>query len=335
MPSMNYIRLPEKGRPTDKFFRYRLLVLQAKRFPYLTPPDSTLIFTPRLVSGCAAHEITAFENEPDYQQVAEEPGPDKRAWVFAFLCLLLLWDTLRHTAANWHLSFLPYNAQTWVDLGGLERARVLSGEWWRIFTALTLHADAAHVLGNCVFGALFLLPLCRRAGLGAGIFLAVFGGALGNACNLLFQAPGSVSIGFSTSVFAALGALCGLSAHAAITPGPGNLPVGLRRSGINGKELFVSLAVGLAFLAFLGGSGEERIDFSAHVLGLFGGLTLALGLCRLAVRAGARHSGTLHSSTLRAAARFPLLALSGRAQVLLLAAALILPVISWRLAFAN
>lgn len=43
-------------------------------------------------------------------------------------------------------------------------------EWYRCVTALTLHADSQHLFGNVLFGAPFLILLCRRVGLGLGLF---------------------------------------------------------------------------------------------------------------------------------------------------------------------
>jgi hypothetical protein len=46
--------------------------------------------------------------------------------------------------------------------------RIVAGEWWRAVTALTLHADAAHILGNAFIGLLFTTPVCRFLGPGSG-----------------------------------------------------------------------------------------------------------------------------------------------------------------------
>ena len=39
----------------------------------------------------------------------------------------------------------------WVERGSADAALILRGEWWRVATALTLHADAAHVAGSELF----------------------------------------------------------------------------------------------------------------------------------------------------------------------------------------
>jgi membrane associated rhomboid family serine protease len=287
--------------------RLRLLVLEAKKIPFVHLPKTGRIFVPPLLQAIAAAEITAFESERDIRVPLPE-GRDNWLGVMALLCLLLFWDALRHSAAiGWHLYFLPADAAIWVKLGGLKAHALASGEWWRVFTALTLHGDAAHVLGNCLFGALFLLPLCRRLGLGAGFFLAIWGGALGNMFNILFQGPTVTSLGFSSAVFAALGALCAVAARDRFRRQSWSKP--------DTRPLFASLAAGVAFLAFLGGSGEPGIDFSAHVLGFFGGLALVWPLCNLLPPMRGRPDLSK--------------------QLVLLFWAVGLPVLSWYLAFTN
>ena len=48
--------------------------------------------------------------------------------------------------------------------------------------------------------------------------------------------------------------------------------------------MFLYPAAVLAFLAFLGGSGEPKVDFSAHARGLLGGLLVSLPLAALLAR---------------------------------------------------
>jgi hypothetical protein len=54
----------------------------------------------------------------------------------------------------------------WFERGSADAAAILRGEWWRSVTALTLHADAAHVAGNAALGGILLALLARSVGAG-------------------------------------------------------------------------------------------------------------------------------------------------------------------------
>ncbi|MGE4554343.1 MAG: rhomboid family intramembrane serine protease, partial [Desulfovibrionaceae bacterium] len=152
--------------------------------------------------------------------------------------------------------------EVWLDAGTAQAGRILQGQWWRLVTALTLHADAAHVLGNAVFGGLFAGLLCRRVGSGLGWLLILLAGAAGNGCNALVAAPWHDSLGFSTALFGAAGALSGLN---------------LRRGSLS--RAAAPLAAALGILAMLGAGGEDPglIDLGAHGFGLAAGLGLGAG----------------------------------------------------------
>lgn len=94
----------------------------------------------------------------------------------------------------------------WLAAGRSEAARVTAGEWWRAITALSLHADVVHVLGNVVFGAAFGVVLAQSIGVGPAWIVFFVSGALGNLANAWIQRPEHASIGASTAVFGALGA---------------------------------------------------------------------------------------------------------------------------------
>jgi len=150
----------------------------------------------------------------------------------------------------------------WFDCGSAESARILVGDLWRTVTALTLHANTAHVLSNALAGTLFLSAVFASLGPGLGAALVLLAGAGGNLLNALFQSPFHISVGASTSVFGAVGLLAGLGV------------VRSRRRGRRGRRAWAPVAAGLALVAMLGTG--ERADIWAHVYGLGVGSVLGL-----------------------------------------------------------
>lgn len=148
----------------------------------------------------------------------------------------------------------------WHGRGGGDTALMAAGQWWRAATALTLHADVAHLLGNVCLGGVFLLLLAEEAGLGAAWLLTLLAGVWGNMAKVALQGPGNHFLGASTAVFGTLGALAGMR---------------LLKSGHGMRwRRAMPFAAALMLLAFLGvGSEEEsvRIDLAGHFLGFVGG----------------------------------------------------------------
>ncbi len=149
----------------------------------------------------------------------------------------------------------------WLSAGEMQSGRVLSGEIWRIVTALTLHLDAGHIGSNLVFGAVFGFLAGRALGGGVAWLVIVLAGALGNGINALVQPATHTSIGASTAVFAALGLLV---AHALRNRGP-----------VREKPLkrWSPLIGGVVLLAMTG-VGGERTDVMAHMTGFVAGLLM-------------------------------------------------------------
>ncbi len=153
-----------------------------------------------------------------------------------------------------------------MDAGQLNSGAVLRGEWFRTLTALTLHADYAHALSNAVTGGVFATFLFRSLGPGLGTLLGVTAGAIANGLNAWLHGPGHFSIGASTSVFAMIGVLCGLQFAARW-----RYPVFHSR-----RRAWLPLAASMGLLAMLG-TGGERTDVLAHLLGLLTGTPLGIG----------------------------------------------------------
>ena len=259
-----------------------ILVLTAKKIPHRFFPSGGpgRLYVPPMHEAAALHEIRAFEAEGPLP-FFEPPVRNNVPGVLFFLLLLLFWHGLRW---SWFEPLLPSppfpeNARAWPAAFGLDvyRFRVLH-EFWRAATALTLHADDSHLFSNLGFGLLFLIPLCRRAGLGFGLLLTLLAGLFGNAANSLVKEAHTISIGFSTALFGAVGALCALSAADSFRHMPPFSRTG-RRAGLpflqTVRRLFPPVAAGMALLGILGGGGEIKTDYSAHILGFCAGLALA------------------------------------------------------------
>lgn len=153
----------------------------------------------------------------------------------------------------------------WFASGALDRVSVIGdGQWWRLITALTLHADSAHLLGNVFFGGLLVYSLCRHLGSGIAWFSVLLTGVLANAVNVFFHDDLYHSIGFSTAVFGMVGILSGMR---------------LRRIG-GWQEMVLALGSAASLLALMGSSGE-RTDLGAHFWGVGVGLLVGMILAAL------------------------------------------------------
>jgi rhomboid protease GluP len=148
----------------------------------------------------------------------------------------------------------PWAAQSvWFERGVVDNNAILHrGEWWRLLTGLTLHADLAHLFGNCCIGGLVIHLLGRMIGYGQAWLLLIATGATGNLCNIAFRHTPHLAVGFSTSVFGAIGLLTGLQLA--------------RPPNCSYKALLLPLGAGAGLLAFLGTEGVQT-DLGAHFFG--------------------------------------------------------------------
>lgn len=152
----------------------------------------------------------------------------------------------------------------WLDAGRSHGASIRAGEFWRALTALTLHADIAHILGNVVLGAFLGGLFAETVGTGVAWSTITLSGFLGNVANAYLRGAERSSIGASTAVFGALGALAAWQ-WAFARPARHR---GLRRSA--------PIIGALILLGYLGMSTDEGVDVLAHATGFTAGLLAAL-----------------------------------------------------------
>jgi membrane associated rhomboid family serine protease len=161
----------------------------------------------------------------------------------------------------------------WFTRGVAVSSQVLGGEPWRAVTALTLHADALHVLGNAVSGTVFASAVQRRIGGGGAALAVLASGVLGNVANAVYHRIGGGdhgSLGASTAIFGAIGLLAATQ-------------LVLHRADPERKRSWMDIAApivgGFALLGALGsGDGGGRTDLGAHLFGLLAGILIGLAV---------------------------------------------------------
>ncbi len=130
------------------------------------------------------------------------------------------------------------------------------GENFRAVTALFLHADERHLLGNLAGLLIFGTPFIRLSGSGTGPFMLLLTGTLGNLMTAGLYRTAHLSIGASTSVMGAAGLLTAFQ----MTRKQKSL------------DMVIPLIAGATLVGLL--SQGERTDVLAHVFGFLNGFIL-------------------------------------------------------------
>jgi len=203
----------------------------------------------------AASELAHFRHENPHRTAPGSARPEYGATAAGFVlaAALLAFYTVTGPRAG---------ASRWFHAGRADAARILDGEAWRTVTALTLHADNAHVIGNVASCAVFVTAVCREVGPGVGLWLVLLAGSIGNALNAAAHGGHHASVGASTALFGAIGILAGLQFTTR------------RRRRFRTTKAWLPLAGGLMLLAMLG-TGDNA-DIGAHLFGFVVGVPLGI-----------------------------------------------------------
>ena len=302
------------------------LVLASARIPYMTRliPGGFVLLVHDRDYARAATAIDRFEDEN--RDWPPRRVRDAAAFTFSplfavgFLALALFFALVTGPVAH------PRGA--WFREGTSVAAWVISSEPWRAVTALTLHADGSHVMGNVIAGTLFGTAVGRRLGPGVGALAVVAAGAFGNFANALYYAArGSehASIGASTAVFGAVGVLAATQIVALVQRDRRDRrkdAVGQPRGARRFFEWAAPVLGGLGLLGMLGAS--PTADLGAHGFGFIAGIVVGFVLAAL-LALGAR----FQKRGVHAPARFDLLQVgSGLAAIGIVGG-------SWALAMAH
>jgi membrane associated rhomboid family serine protease len=208
-------------------------------------------------AGDAARHLRHYELE---NRALPPPPPPPRlyahAWAGCAVYALVL------LAVPWVMSNGLVRLDAF-DLGELDAARVQSGQWWRAWTALTLHLDGPHLAANLAAGVWFGYLAARQMGSGLAWLLTVTGAAIANLLEGLLGPAGHQAVGASTAVFSALGAMSAYAWRERFA-----MPQRwARRWG--------PLVAGVILLGWTGAGGEGTdVDVVAHVGGFAVGALL-------------------------------------------------------------
>jgi rhomboid protease GluP len=158
-----------------------------------------VVLVESVVSAQARHHLWQYEHERQRRPPPEIPFKlQPQAWRGSLVYVLLLLALPLAVASGWFV-LNPY------DIGVMDPGRIREGEWWRAITALTLHWDAAHLVGNLGSGALLGYSAAQIWGSARAWLLVLLAAVTANLVEGFGGAAGYVSAGASTAVFAALG----------------------------------------------------------------------------------------------------------------------------------
>ena len=179
--------------------------------------------------------------------------------------LLLDWRALAWALVMLAIYFVnAASGDAWQQAGLMNNRLVHAGEWWRPFTAMTLHGDVAHLAINVTIGFVLVGLAMGAYGPGLGLLASYLAGLGGNLAGLMVYSETHQSLGASGIVMGALGAITVQS-------------VGLTR-GATRDIILRALCGGLLLLVLLGLSPDPRTDIIAHVGGFASGVVLGLVL---------------------------------------------------------
>jgi rhomboid protease GluP len=229
------------------------LVLEAKGIEHETRESerSWTLVVPEPLLARAYEEISRYSaerNPPRSIPAAMPARPGATLGAIIYVLILLL---TAYCAGNG-----AFGAD-WLSIGNLDAAA--PREWWRAVTALTLHLDQEHLLGNVLFGVLGGIGAGRLLGPGVAWASILGAAAVANYLEILIAPVTHRAVGASTAVFAALGLLAGMAWRERLT---------LR------ERLWyrwAPLIAGICLLTLLG-AGNAHVDVLGHALGFILGI---------------------------------------------------------------
>ena len=192
-------------------------------------------------------QAAAEGKEPEallLRDAKEQKPPIATALIFVVCAALLAW------------CMLSGQENEILSAYGLSRAGILSGQYYRFFTCMFLHAGLLHLASNSIYLYYFGVRAERLLGTGRFLVLYLLSGLCGGVCSVLFKGSMGISIGASGAIYGLLGAMLLLTKKR-----------GARYTDMNYSTmlLLAASAIGIGFL-------QEGVDNFAHIGGFLGGI---------------------------------------------------------------
>jgi rhomboid protease GluP len=258
--------LPDEAvvfRGSQSLCREFSLVLEAKNIQHearLTEGAWILTVAPATLRE-AYEEINRYSAERRVPRTIPSIDPHPGAGLGA-ICYVVFLLATAYCAGSGLLG------RDWFAIGALDAAA--PGEFWRPITALTLHVDQQHLLGNLLFGVVAGIAAARLLGPGVAWLSILGSAALANYAEVIMSPATHRAVGASTAVFATLGLLAGMASRQQLT---------LR------ERLWyrwAPLIAGVCLLTLLG-AGDAHVDVLGHALGFVFGTGVGWLYTRLGV----------------------------------------------------
>lgn len=168
------------------------------------------------VEGMASGLIVATDDYPAAMRAIRLYRQENRHWNWQKPLVhhgfLFDWKICGWVALLSGVYFLTHELNPeWLTAGCVDSSAIHAGEWWRIFTAMLLHADLGHLASNLSTGVLLLGLAMGRFGGGHGLLLAYLAGAAGNIAGLFLHPEPHRGLGASGMVMGGLGLLAAQS----------------------------------------------------------------------------------------------------------------------------
>ncbi|WP_104654577.1 rhomboid family intramembrane serine protease [Ralstonia insidiosa] len=203
--------------------------------------------------------VNQFAVERKFEEKLKALAPKPRITYLLIALNMLVWLVTLVLGG----SVLQTPLDTLFNLGGNAAYEVQHGEWWRLLSAIFLHAGVVHLVINMIGLYSVGVAVERIYGPVAYVLIYLGAGLLGSALSLSFSAQHAIGVGASGAVFGVAGAWL-----VAVSRYRNEMPEALSKRLLTqlGSFILYSLVQGLI---------TAGIDNAAHIGGLVGGCALA------------------------------------------------------------